>query len=104
MLLPQNHKPMPLLLLLVRKIRSLLPEKIKSEMKLKNQETQEDGDSYGQSTLLLRNLQKILIRLKLLLLKLLPLQLKLKDQLRLVMLKILLNLTPNLLIKLLKKN
>jgi hypothetical protein len=52
MMLPLSHKLMPQLLLSARRIRLLLPEKIKSEMKLKSQETQEDGDSFGQSTLL----------------------------------------------------
>jgi hypothetical protein len=63
----QNHKLMLLLQLSIKKRTSFKLEWIKLEVKLKNLETQEDGDLFGQLILLLK-LQKTLIKLKLLLL------------------------------------
>lgn len=101
MLLHQNRNLTPLLLLLIRKRESLELEKIKVKVKLNGLETQEVGDSYGQSTLFpkpLMNLQKPEIKL----LKLLLLRLELKDQLKLATLAILPLHTPKLLMMLLK--
>jgi hypothetical protein len=99
----QNHKLMLLLQLSIRKRTSFTLEWIKLEVKLKNLEIQEDGDLFGQSTLL-PNLQKTLIKLKLLLLKALLMLQKFKDLLKLRTLLMLPHLMLMLLMVLLKLN